>query len=131
MATYLSEPGRFLHDADTGKSFAIVAHRDQNALIRVRVALEPGSFAEVVQALENLDHRLRPEASRIDYLGDQIGKSPNSPLLQMMQGTIASEVDRIKKQKLKTKDTQADEEAVMNMWKTSYTTASASLKGAS
>lgn len=48
----------------------------------------------------------------------------------MMRGMITFEVDRIKKVKLKTEETQADEEVLMNMLKKGCTGATADLKDA-
>lgn len=57
--------------------------------------------------------------------------SPGSPLQQMMQNMIASQVDRIVNAKLQAKHTHAAEDALVDMLKTGYLAATDGVKNAS
>lgn len=81
MIPLLDELKRFLHDASSGRSFVIVAHRDLRVPTdREEATWTPQLFSKALQALNDSGRRPQQETSKIDLVRGPIDMSVKSPL---------------------------------------------------
>lgn len=124
----LSQPKHLQYDTNTGRSFPTVTHIDSNAPTLNEVALSSQSFAEALHALDESDHRLQPEISRIDCMFDQTYTSANSRFHQTMERMFKSYIDSILRAKPIIDAIQVSEETLIYLIKSGSAAAFAGLK---